>query len=73
MDEVSYIENAPKSEIGIKLHSNKNRVVRKIFESLGYDVLKMDRVAYGGLTKKDLPRGTWKHLSEQEVNNLKML
>jgi 23S rRNA pseudouridine2605 synthase len=73
VDEVSYIENAPKSEIGIKLHSNKNRVVRKIFENLGYDVLKMDRVAYGGLTKKDLPRGHWKHLSEQELNNLKML
>lgn len=73
IDEVSYIENAPKSEIGIKLHSNKNRIARKIFETLGYDVIKLDRVAYAGLTKKDLPRGHWRHLSEQEVINLRML
>lgn len=73
IDEVSYIENTPKSEVGIQLHSNRNNIVRKIFESFGYDVIKLDRVSYAGLTKKDLPRGTWRHLTAQEVANLKML
>ncbi|NCT18873.1 MAG: pseudouridine synthase [Flavobacteriaceae bacterium CG_4_8_14_3_um_filter_34_10] len=73
VDEVSYVENAPKSEIGIQLHSNKNNIVRKIFTHLGYDIIKLDRVVFAGLTKKDLPRGNWKHLTKQELNNLMML
>lgn len=73
IEEISYLENAPKNEIGLKIFSNKNQIVRKLFSQLGYEVLKLDRVAYAGLTKKDLPRGSWKRLSEQEVNNLRML
>jgi 23S rRNA pseudouridine2605 synthase len=55
------------------LHSVKNRIVRRIFESLGYQVIKLDRVFFAGLTKKDLPRGRWRHLTEEEVNILKMI
>ncbi|UNZ00144.1 rRNA pseudouridine synthase [Zhouia spongiae] len=73
VDEISYIENASKSEVGVKIHSGRNRIVRRIFEHLGYEVVKLDRVVFAGLTKKDLPRGTWRRLNEQEVNNLKML
>lgn len=73
IDAVSYVENAPKSEIGIQLSSNRNNIVRKIFESFGYDVIKLDRVSYAGLTKKDLPRGHWRHLTQQEVINLGMM
>ena len=73
VDEVSYIKNAPKREVGIKIHSGRNRIVRRIFEHLGYEVVKLDRVVFAGLTKKDLPRGHWRHLSAQEVINLKMI
>ncbi|WP_339611520.1 pseudouridine synthase [uncultured Planktosalinus sp.] len=73
IDAVSYVENAPKSEIGIQLSSNRNNIVRKIFESFSYDVIKLDRVSYAGLTKKDLPRGHWRHLTKQEVINLGMM
>ncbi|GGD90101.1 pseudouridine synthase [Planktosalinus lacus] len=73
IDAVSYVENAPKSEIGVQLSSNRNNIVRKIFEGLGYDVIKLDRVSYAGLTKKDLPRGHWRHLTKQEVINLGMM
>ena len=72
-DEVSYIANKPKKEVGIELHSGRNRIVRRIFEHLGYQVVKLDRVVFGGLTKKDLPRGHWRKLSPQEVINLKMI
>ncbi|MDX1315521.1 MAG: pseudouridine synthase [Eudoraea sp.] len=73
VDEVSYIKNAPKREVGIKIHSGRNRIVRRIFEHLGYEVVKLDRVVFAGLTKKDLPRGHWRHLTDQEVINLKMI
>lgn len=73
IDAISYVDNAPKSEIGIQLNSNRNNIVRKIFESFGYDVIKLDRVSYAGLTKKDLPRGHWRHLTKQEVINLGMM
>ncbi len=73
VDEVNYIENAPKKEVGIKIHSGKNRIVRRIFEHLGYNVIKLDRVIFAGLTKKNLPRGHWRFLTQQEVINLKML
>lgn len=73
VDAVSYIEDAPKREVGIELHSGKNRVVRRIFEHLGYTVLQLDRVVFAGLTKKSLPRGHWRYLGAQEIANLKML
>lgn len=71
VDEISFVENAPKNELGIKIHSGRNRIVRRIFEHLGYQVEKLDRVSFAGLTKKDLPRGHWRHLTPQEVINLK--
>ncbi|WP_445725747.1 pseudouridine synthase, partial [Flavobacterium sp.] len=73
VDEISYIMDQPKSEIGVKIHSGRNRIVRRIFEHFNYSVVKLDRVVFAGLTKKDLPRGHWRHLTEMEVNNLKML
>lgn len=72
-DDISYIEGESKKEVGIEIHSGQNRIVRRIFEKMGYDVQKLDRVAFAGLTKKDLPRGKWRFLSEKEVNFLKML
>ncbi|QEK51994.1 pseudouridine synthase [Pedobacter aquae] len=72
-DAVSYVTGGAKNEIGIQIHSGKNRIVRRIFESLGYEVVKLDRVIYAGLSKKDLPRGKWRYLSEQEIINLKHL
>ncbi|MDH4461039.1 MAG: pseudouridine synthase, partial [Flectobacillus sp.] len=57
--------------IGVKIHSGRNRIVRRIFESLGYEVMKLDRTVFAGLNKKDLPRGTWRFLNEKEVVNLK--
>lgn len=71
--EVSYVENRPKKEIGIELQSIRKHIVQRIFKSLGYEVVKLDRVIYGGLTKKDLPRGRWRVLTKQEVINLKNL
>ena len=71
VEEISYIDKEPKSEIGIKLRSSNVKVVRAIFENFDYDVLKIDRVAFAGLTKKNLPRGEWRHLTEQEIINLK--
>ncbi|TRZ43286.1 pseudouridine synthase [Robertkochia solimangrovi] len=73
VDDVSYIPNASKNEVGVKIHSGRNRIVRRIFEHLGYQVVSLDRVVFAGLTKKDLPRGTWRKLTAQEVINLKML
>lgn len=69
VDELEYLES--KNEIGIQIHSGKNRIVRRIFESLGYVVEKLDRVVYAGLTKKNLARGKWRFLSQQEIINLK--
>lgn len=71
VDEISYIENEPKTEIGIKLRTSNVKVVRSIFESFSYNVLKVDRVSFSGLTKKNLPRGNWRFLTEQEIINLK--
>lgn len=70
-DTVSFVTGGSKNEIGIQIHSGKNRIVRRIFESLGYDVVKLDRVIYANLSKKDLPRGKWRHLNEKEVLQLK--
>lgn len=73
VDEVAYADPNDKRQIGIALHIGKNRIVRRIFEHLDYKVKKLDRVVYAGLTKKDLPRGKWRFLSEQEVIRLKHL
>ena len=73
VDEVSYVQGATKKEVGIEIHSGRNRIVRRIFEHLGYEVIKLDRVVFAGLTKKDLPRGHWRFLTEQEVINLGMI
>ena len=73
VEEITFIEGGNKNEVGIKIFSNRNKIVTRIFKHLDYEILKIDRVAYGGLTKKDLPRGTWRHLTKQEVINLKML
>ncbi len=69
VDALAYLET--KSEIGIEIHIGRNRIVRRIFESLGYEVVKLDRVMYGGLTKKNLPRGKWRYLNEREIVLLK--
>lgn len=71
-DVISYTDDFKKDEVGIEIHSGKNRVVRRIFESLGYKVMKLDRVFFAGLTKKGLRRGEWRYLSETEVNYLRM-
>lgn len=72
-DLVSYVAGGSKNEIGIQIHSGKNRIVRRIFEHLGYEVVKLDRVVYSNLTKKDLPRGHWRYLEEKEIIQLKHL
>ena len=66
-DEASYVVNGTKKEVGIKIHMGRNRIVRRMFEAMGYEVLKLDRVVFAGLTKRDLPRSKWRHLSEKEV------
>jgi 23S rRNA pseudouridine2605 synthase len=71
VEEISYIENEPKTEIGLKLRTSNVKVVRAIFENFDYNVLRIDRVAFAGLTKKNLPRGNWRMLTEQEIINLK--
>ena len=70
-DDLSYVTGASKREVGIQIHSGKNRIVRRIFESLGYEIVKLDRVVYANLTKKDLPRGRWRYLEEKELIQLK--
>lgn len=72
-DNISFVAGASKKEIGIQIHSGKNRIVRRIFEHLGYEVVKLDRVVYGNLTKKDLPRGRWRFLEEHELVQIKHL
>jgi 23S rRNA pseudouridine2605 synthase len=71
-DEISYVGET-KREVGIEIHSGANRIVRRIFESLDYEVLKLDRVMLAGLTKKNLPKGRWRFLTEQEISFLKMV
>lgn len=71
-DEVEYVDES-RQHVGITIHSGKNRIVRRMFEFLGYEVVKLDRVVFAGLTKKDLPRGQWRFLTKKEVAFLKML
>ncbi|MCA0152028.1 pseudouridine synthase [Winogradskyella vincentii] len=73
VEEVSYIQGESKNKIGIKIKNTGNTILRTIFDHLKYDIVKIDCVAIGHLTKKDIPRGHWKHLTTQEVNTLKML
>lgn len=69
--EASYVEDRPKREVGIEIRSTRKHIVQRIFKNLDYEVVKLDRVVYGGLTKKDLPRGHWRILKKQELINLK--
>ena len=71
-DAISYATETDRNQAGIEIHSGRNRIVRRIFESLGYHVTKLDRVYFAGLTKKNLPRGRWRYLTQEEVNYLKM-
>ena len=71
-DAISYATDTDRNQAGIEIHSGRNRIVRRIFESLGYHVTKLDRVYFAGLTKKNLPRGRWRYLTQEEVNFLKM-
>ncbi len=73
VQDISFIDKAPKTEVGIEIYSSRNNIVRRIFEELEYEIVKLDRVVYAGLTKKDLPRGHWRYLTEQEVINLAMI
>ncbi|HEY0976218.1 MAG TPA: pseudouridine synthase [Flavobacteriales bacterium] len=72
-DEANYVEGAARKEIGLKLHMGRNRIVRRMFEAMGYEVVKLDRVLFAGLTKKELQRGHWRHLTEKEVTLLKRM
>lgn len=72
-DSLAYVSPNNKNELGVEIHSGQNRVIRRIFEQLGYKVTKLDRVMYAGLTKKDLPRGKWRELSNKEVSFLQMI
>ena len=73
VEAISFIDGAPKNEIGLQIKNTGNTILRKIFDHFNYEIVKMDCVAIGPLSKKDLPRGHWKHLSDQEVSNLMML
>jgi 23S rRNA pseudouridine2605 synthase len=74
VDAIEYIgDGKDKKQLGIELHSGKNRVIRRIFEKLNYNVVRLDRVSFAGLTKKNLPRGEWRLLEEKEISFLKML
>mgnify|MGYP001765943642 CR=1 FL=1 len=70
-DAISYADAEDKTQVGIEIHSGQNRIVRRIFEKLGYRVLKLDRVYFAGLTKKNLPRGKWRFLTDKEISMLK--
>lgn len=73
VDQLSYIDGSSHNQVGIELHIGRNRIVRRIFESLGYEVMHLDRVVFGNLTKKDVKRGSWKHLDKKELELLRML
>ena len=73
VQDISFIEGAPKNQVGIEIFSSRNNIVQRIFKELDYEVVKLDRVVYANLTKKDLPRGHWRYLTDQEVINLGMV
>ncbi|MBF1070502.1 MAG: rRNA pseudouridine synthase, partial [Prevotellaceae bacterium] len=71
-DAVDYASETDRKQVGIEIHSGKNRIVRRIFAALGYNVIKLDRVYFAGLTKKNVKRGDWRFLTEEEVRMLRM-
>jgi 23S rRNA pseudouridine2605 synthase len=71
VDVLAFTDNADKTQVGVEIHSGRNRIVRRIFEHFGYDVKNLDRVVFAGLTKKNVERGKWRFLSEKEVRDLK--
>jgi 23S rRNA pseudouridine2605 synthase len=71
VDVLAYTDAADKKQIGVEIHSGRNRIVRRIFENFGYDVKALDRVMFAGLTKKNVNRGKWRYLAEKEVRELK--
>ncbi|HEX2628802.1 MAG TPA: rRNA pseudouridine synthase, partial [Chitinophagaceae bacterium] len=71
VDVLAYQDVNDKTQVGVQIHSGRNRIVRRIFESLGYDVKGLDRVTFAGLTKKNVDRGKWRFLTEKEVRDLK--
>ena len=71
VDSLAYSDATDKTVLGVEIHSGRNRIVRRIFEHLGYDVKNLDRVIFAGLTKKNIERGKWRFLSEKEVRDLK--
>ncbi len=73
VQDVSFVDDAPKTQIGMEIYSSRSKIVTRIFQTLEYEIVKLDRVVYAGLTKKDLPRGHWRYLTEQEVVNLGMI
>jgi 23S rRNA pseudouridine2605 synthase len=73
VQDISFVDNAPKNQVGIEIFSSRNNIVKRLFEELGYEITILDRVVYHSLTKKDLPRGHWRYLTEQEVINLGMI
>jgi 23S rRNA pseudouridine2605 synthase len=73
VQDISFVDNSPKNQVGIEIYSSRNNIVKRLFEELDYEVTKLDRVVYGSLTKKDLPRGHWRYLTDQEVINLGMV
>lgn len=73
VQEINYVENGRNNELGIEIHSGKDNIVSRIFEHVGYEIKILDRVVIGGLTKKDLPRGNYRFLTQQEIINLKMI
>lgn len=73
VDAISYIPEKAKTHVGLEIHIGRNRIVRRLFEHLGYEVIKLDRASFAGLTKKNLSRGQWRSLNQLELNNLKML
>ena len=73
VQDISFVDNSPKNQVGIEIFSSRNNIVKRLFEELGYEITILDRVVYHSLTKKDLPRGHWRYLTEQEVANLGMI
>ncbi|MBR6927102.1 MAG: rRNA pseudouridine synthase, partial [Bacteroidaceae bacterium] len=71
-DDIQYVNQSDRKQVGIEIHSGRNRIVRRMFEALGYHVIKLDRVFFAGLTKKNLKRSAWRFLTEEEVNFLRM-
>ena len=71
-DALEYVKEGDPKQVGIEIHSGQNRVVRRIFEKLGYKVIRLDRVYFAGLTKKNIQRGKYRFLNEREINMLKM-